>query len=77
MMLTVRNLQIHKEIYEAVRRQDAKAARCAMSIHIRGAGRDLLARFDRFQRREHDGDIQTDNFLDSLRKNLRTEDGEN
>jgi DNA-binding GntR family transcriptional regulator len=69
--LTIRNLRLHKDIYEAICRQDAKAARRAMSIHIWRAGRDLLARFDRLQRREQVGDIQTDDFLDSMRENLR------
>jgi DNA-binding GntR family transcriptional regulator len=69
--LTVQNLRMHKDIYEAIRRQDAKAARRAMSLHIRRAGRDLLARFDRLQRHEHVGDIQTHDFLDSMRENLR------
>jgi DNA-binding GntR family transcriptional regulator len=71
--LTAQNLRMHKEIYETVRRQDAKAARRAMSIHIRQAGRDLLARFDHFQRHERDGGIQTDEFLDSMRRNLQKE----
>jgi DNA-binding GntR family transcriptional regulator len=74
--LTIRNLRLHKDIYEAVRRQDAKAARRAMSIHIRRAGRDLLARFDRLQRHEHFGDVQTDDFLDSMRENFRKENRE-
>jgi DNA-binding GntR family transcriptional regulator len=72
--LTVRNLRIHKEIYEAVRRQDARTARRAMSTHIRQAGKDLLARFDRHQRRKRDGSIQTDDFLDSMRRSLRKEE---
>jgi DNA-binding GntR family transcriptional regulator len=49
-----RNLRVHGDIYEAVRRRDAKAAKKAMAIHMRQAGKTVLARFDRLTR----GDLQ-------------------
>jgi len=50
------NLQVHRDIYDAVRRHDPKAARRAMAIHMRRAGKNILAHFDRLQRpRDPDG----------------------
>jgi DNA-binding GntR family transcriptional regulator len=63
---TARNLQVHKDIYEAIRRHDSRAARRAMSTHMRRAGRRLLARFDRFQRHEDAAEARTDDFIDSM-----------
>ena len=54
LLFTERNLQVHTDIYDAVRRHDPKATRRAMSIHMRRAGRGLLAHFDR---RQHHADV--------------------
>lgn len=51
-----RTYRVHKEIYEAVRRRDAKAAKKAMALHLRQAGRFVLARYDRLAR----GDLPRD-----------------
>lgn len=45
-----KSLQIHKDIYEAVRRHDPKAARRAMRVHMREARRRLLRRYDWLRR---------------------------
>jgi len=44
------DLKVHRNIYEAIRRHDPKAARRAMAIHMRRAGKNILAHFDRSQR---------------------------
>jgi DNA-binding GntR family transcriptional regulator len=46
----VQNLQVHRDIYDAVRRRDAKAARRAMIVHMRRARKNILSQFDRSQR---------------------------
>jgi len=51
-----RNLRVHGDIYEAVRRRDAKAAKKAMAFHMRQAGKTVLTRFDRLTR----GDLKDD-----------------
>lgn len=44
------SLQIHKDIYEAIRRHDPKAARHAMAAHMREARKRLLRRYDWLRR---------------------------
>jgi DNA-binding GntR family transcriptional regulator len=68
---TAGNLQVHKEVYEAVHRHDPKAARRAMSAHMRRAGKNMLARFDWFQRHRDAGQGQTEDFPDSMRQSVR------
>ena len=54
-----RNLRDHREIYEAVRMRDPKAAKRAMAVHLRRAGKNLLCRYDRLVRGEIVIDDQT------------------
>jgi DNA-binding GntR family transcriptional regulator len=65
-VFAVRNLQVHTDIYEAVRRHDSKAARRAMSLHMRRAGRRLLGHFDRRQRHADVGGDTAEDSLDSM-----------
>jgi DNA-binding GntR family transcriptional regulator len=41
-----KNFQVHKDIFDAVRLRDPKAARRAMAVHMRRARKNLLAGFD-------------------------------
>jgi DNA-binding GntR family transcriptional regulator len=66
-----KNLQIHRDIYDAVRRRDPKAARRAMAIHMRRAGKNILARFDWLQRpRDPESSLLRD-YPESLREAVR------
>jgi DNA-binding GntR family transcriptional regulator len=67
-VFTVRNLQAHTDIYEAIRRHDAKAARQAMNVHMRRAGKRLLAHFDWLQRHENVGGTAAEESPDSIRR---------
>jgi DNA-binding GntR family transcriptional regulator len=62
-----KNLKFHKDIYDAVCRNDAKLARRAMRIHLRQAGRSLLARFDWLQQHQDDREARADDLPDSMR----------
>jgi DNA-binding GntR family transcriptional regulator len=53
-----RTIRVHGEVYQAIRRRDAKAAKKSMAAHMRQAGAFLLSRFDRQAR----GDIQHDSL---------------
>ena len=65
------NLQVHQEIYDAVRRHDIKAARRAMAVHMRRAGKNILARFDWIQR-QRDADRElTEDYPESVRDTVR------
>jgi DNA-binding GntR family transcriptional regulator len=68
---TADNLRVHKDVYEAVCRHDAKAARRAMGIHMRRAGKNLLARFDWFQRHSNTDASQTEGFPESMHESVR------
>ena len=68
---TAKNLQVHRVVYEAVRRHDGKAARRAMRIHMRRAGKNLLARFDWLQRHQRAGEARSEDFPDSMRESVR------
>ena len=68
---TATNLQVHRDIYEAGRRHDPKAARRAMSIHMRRAGKNMLARFDWLQRHKDAKQALTGGFPDSMRERVR------
>jgi DNA-binding GntR family transcriptional regulator len=68
---TAASLRVHKDIYDAVRCHDPKAARRAMNIHMRGAGKNLLARFDWLQRHKDAGAAQTDDLPDLMWESVR------
>jgi DNA-binding GntR family transcriptional regulator len=68
---TEKNLLVHWDVYEAVRRHDPRAARRAMKIHMRRAGKNMLARFDWFQRHKDASVAQTEDFPDSMRESVR------
>lgn len=65
------NLSVHRSVYEAVRRHDAKAARRAMHLHMRRAGKNLLARFDWLQRHKDASKAATEDFPESMRESVR------
>lgn len=65
------NLRVHRDVYEAVRRRDAKAARRAMSIHMRRAGKNMLARFDWFQRHKDVTKVEANDFSSSMQDSVR------
>jgi DNA-binding GntR family transcriptional regulator len=65
------NLQVHRSVYDAILRHDPKAARRAMKIHMRRAGRNMLARFDWFQRHQNADPSQADEFPDSMCEQVR------
>ena len=46
------NLQVHGDIYEAVRRHNAKAARRAMKVHMRRTRKNILDGMDGLQRQQ-------------------------
>jgi DNA-binding GntR family transcriptional regulator len=68
---TAANLQVHKDVYEAVRRHDPKAARRAMSVHMRRAGKNMLARFDWLQRHSDATATRAEEFPDSMQESVR------
>ena len=49
------NYQLHEDIFDAVRRRDAKGARRAMNEHNRRARENLLSRLDWLEKREAKG----------------------
>jgi DNA-binding GntR family transcriptional regulator len=65
------NLRVHRDVYEAVRRRDAKAARRAMLVHMRRARRNTLSRFDWLRRQGGTDDALTKDFPDSMRELIR------
>ena len=66
-----RNFQVHRDIYEAVRRHDPKAARRAMAIHMRRAAKNILARFDWLQRPRDSENSLLPDYPESLREAVR------
>ena len=66
-----KNLQVHKNIYDAVCRHDAKAARRAMAMHMRRAGKNMLARFDWLQRHADEESHRVVDYPDSVRERIR------
>ena len=66
-----KNLQVHKNIYDAVRRHDAKAARRAMAMHMRRAGKNMLGRFDWLQRHADEEPHHVVDYPDSVRERVR------
>ncbi len=66
-----KNLEIHRGIYEAVGRRDPKAARRAMAVHMRIAGKSILAWFDSLHRPSDTDSGYSSEYPDALRKALR------
>ena len=66
-----KNLELHENIYKAVRRRDVKAARRAMAVHMRIAGKNMLARFDWLQRQSDLSSPQAGDFPDTVRDLVR------
>jgi DNA-binding GntR family transcriptional regulator len=66
-----KNLQLHQDIYDAVVAHDAKRARRAMSLHMRCAGKNMLARYDWLQRQTDLGSELAGEFPDSMRDLVR------
>lgn len=66
-----RNEQIHKDIYEAVRRHDAKAARRAMAVHMRASRKTLLRRLDWLRRQNNCDDSLAMDFPESMQDTIR------
>ncbi len=62
------NLQVHRDVYEAVRRHDPKAARQAMVVHMRRARKNMLARFDWVLEQRAVGEAPVGDFPDSMRQ---------
>lgn len=65
------NLRVHRDVYEAVRRRDAKAARRAMLVHMRRARKNMLSRFDWLRRQGAADNTLTRDFPDSMRELVR------
>jgi len=62
------NYQVHRDVYEAVRRHDPKAARRAMAAHTRRARKNILARFDWLHSKHDTDDPLAKDFPDSMRR---------
>lgn len=62
------NLAVHRAVYEAVRAQDAKAAKRAMLQHMKLARKNLLARFDWMQRQSDLAQAGAVEFPESMRE---------
>lgn len=65
------NLYVHQDVYQAVRRRDARAARRAMGVHMRRAGKSMLARFDWFQRHKDVAKAEAEDFPRSMEESVR------
>jgi DNA-binding FadR family transcriptional regulator len=62
------NYAVHREIFEAVCRHDAKGAKRAMAIHMNRARKNILARFDWLQEENAAGNASSQDFPESMRK---------
>jgi DNA-binding GntR family transcriptional regulator len=65
------NLRVHRDVYEAVCRHDAKAARRAMAVHMHRARRNMLSRFDWLRRQRDLDSSQAGDFPESMRELVR------
>lgn len=61
-------LRLHRDIYEAVRQRQPRAARRAMVAHMRQTRKNLLARFDWRERQQSCDHRLTEEFPDSMRQ---------
>jgi DNA-binding GntR family transcriptional regulator len=66
-----KNLEVHRSIYDAVRRHDPQTARRAMALHMRRAGRNILAHFDWLQRPCDAESSLLRDYPESLRETIR------
>lgn len=64
------NFAVHRELFEAVARHDAQAARRAMALHMRRARKNILARFDWLQQERAVGSEPSQDFPESMRQIL-------
>jgi DNA-binding GntR family transcriptional regulator len=62
------NYSVHRKIFEAVRRHDAKGARHAMAIHMNRARKNTLARLDWLQHDSAAGQELAQEFPESMRE---------
>jgi len=62
------NYQLHKDIYEAARASDPKAARRAMAAHTKRARKNMLARFDWLKRQTDADTPMARDFPDSMQR---------
>jgi DNA-binding GntR family transcriptional regulator len=67
-VFAVKNLQVHTDIYEAIRRHDPKSGGRAMNVHMHRAGKRLLAHFDWLQRHADVGGSTAEDLPDSIRR---------
>ncbi len=65
------NLRVHQDVYEAICRHDSKGARRAMSIHMRVARKNVLARYDWLHRQGSVEEKFAEEFPDSMRDAVR------
>lgn len=65
------NYAVHEAVFRAVAQGDAKAARKAMSDHMKLARRTMLARYDHFQSRASAAETLAREFPDSMRQQVR------
>ncbi len=66
------NLEVHCQIFSAIRVHDPKAARRAMAAHMRRAERNMLARYDWLIEESHKGEKKVQDFPQSFRDNVKT-----
>lgn len=62
-----KNLAVHREVYEAIRRNDARGARKAMAAHMKVARRNILARFDWLARQSDRKNSHAEEFSEAMR----------
>lgn len=65
------NYAVHDAVFTAVARGDSKAARKAMSAHMKLARRTMLARFDHFQSQASTAQQLAQEFPESVRQQVR------
>jgi DNA-binding FadR family transcriptional regulator len=72
-----KNLKLHGDIHEAVHRRDPKAARRAMTAHMRLAAKNMFARFDWLEKSQDRRGEVVPEYPESLRAAVRAiEQGE-
>ncbi len=64
------NFDVHAAIYDAVRRHDPKAARKAMTAHMRRARRNMLARYDWLQSQKDTDSSFAKEFSEAVRRQV-------
>lgn len=67
---TLENYKVHREIFSAIRSHDPKAARRAMSAHMRRAKRNMLARFDWLHEQTQRSEAEVKDFPQSFRERI-------